>query len=270
MSDAPISHGIGERFASPDDSKSYAEHLLYHKHFFAYNEALPYVTNQSTIEIGCGTAYGTNLLASKAATLLALDIEPQLIRQLAQNFATAKTRFAWYDGRHLPIDDGSIDAIVSFQVLEHVADDRNFLAEIRRVLKPHGVAILTTPNRLVRLRDSQKPFNNFHVREYSPSDLLKLSQELGFSVVLNGIFGDQHVQEFEIDRAKQYHAWYFRYGFQLLPRLLQIAIKSTVMRISRCFSKTAKEPHTAHFSFRRSTENIDNALDLWIELRHAV
>ena len=110
-----IKSGIGERFSIPDDSNSYGEHLLYHKHSFAYAEALAYVANKAVIEIGCGTAYGTTLLADTASNLLALDIEPQLIEQLTQNLANTKIQFGCYDGRHLPIDDGSIDIVVSFR-----------------------------------------------------------------------------------------------------------------------------------------------------------
>ena len=66
------------------------------------------------------------------------------------------------------LDDNSFDSIVSFQVIEHIQDDMLFLKEIHRVLKPGGIALLTTPNRRMSL--SRNPW---HIREYLSDELKK-------------------------------------------------------------------------------------------------
>ena len=66
----------------------------------------------------------------------------------------------------LDFPENSVDFIVTFQVIEHIQDDEEFIKEIYRVLKAGGKLILTTPNRLMSL--SRNPW---HVREYSPEEM---------------------------------------------------------------------------------------------------
>ena len=68
--------------------------------------------------------------------------------------------------RALPFPDGDFDVVISFQVREYVEDVDSYLKEIRRVQKPGGRLLLTTPNSSLRLLPGQKPWDRFHVREY--------------------------------------------------------------------------------------------------------
>jgi hypothetical protein len=75
-------------------------------------------------------------------------------------------RFEVYDGRNLP--DGPFELVVSFQVIEHVPNPDPWLAEIARVGRR---AMFATPNRIHRLREGQRPWNRYHVREYTADEL---------------------------------------------------------------------------------------------------
>ncbi|NNJ48705.1 MAG: class I SAM-dependent methyltransferase [Acidimicrobiia bacterium] len=55
--------------------------------------------------------------------------------------------FSLVEDEHLPFEDSSLDIVLSHHVIEHVANQRLHLAEIRRVLRPTGSAYLATPNR---------------------------------------------------------------------------------------------------------------------------
>lgn len=68
--------------------------------------------------------------------------------------------------RALPFPDGDFDVVISFQVREYVEDVGSYLKEIRRVQKPGGRLLLTTPNSSLRLLPGQKSWDRFHVREY--------------------------------------------------------------------------------------------------------
>jgi SAM-dependent methyltransferase len=108
----------------------------------------------------------------------------------------------------MPFADGSFDAAVSFQVIEHVRDDAAFVSEIRRVLKPGAVVLLTTPNRTYRLRPGQKPWNRFHLREYSAPELEALLRGSFRQNAVWGIRGSDEVQEIEHARVR----WALRRG----------------------------------------------------------
>ncbi len=89
------------------------------------------------------------------------------------------------DATRLPVRDAAYNLFVSFETIEHLEDDRAFLAEVARVLKPGGAFICSTPNRNLMdpgtsIRD--KPFNPFHVREYTLKELEPLLQQFFASV----------------------------------------------------------------------------------------
>jgi 2-polyprenyl-3-methyl-5-hydroxy-6-metoxy-1,4-benzoquinol methylase len=71
----------------------------------------------------------------------------------------------------LNIESDSVDFVVTFQVIEHIQDDKFFLEDIHRVLKPGGTLLLTTPNKLMSL--SRNPW---HIREYTPIEMKKNSK----------------------------------------------------------------------------------------------
>jgi ubiquinone/menaquinone biosynthesis C-methylase UbiE len=263
-----IHHGIGERIEGKVENNDCHQLLVLERHRFAYQQVIPHVKDKRVLEIGCGTAYGTRLLAEHADEVVALDIDAALIAQLAHR-QTTRTTYQAYDGSVLPFPDGSFDAVVSFQVIEHVADDVGFLDEVKRVLKAHGRAFVTTPNRLLRLLPGQKPFNHYHTREYAPRELKSLASKAGFTVRLEGIFGHPSTQALEADRLRIYHHWVFRHIVQRLPRVVQQVLAQAMRRCS--LPKVSERKHApAHFGFFRvravDDEGIDQCIDLWLDL----
>lgn len=263
-----VSHGIGERIEETVDSGDLNQLLVLERHRFAYQEVIPHVKAKKILEIGCGTAYGTRLLAEYAAEIVALDTDSELVASLAEG-QTSPATFQWYDGITLPFPDDSFDGIISFQVIEHVADDLTFLEEVKRVLKRGGRAYVTTPNRLLRLLPNQRPFNHYHVREYAPQELGILARRAGFSVRLEGIFGDAPTQALEVRRLKIYRHWLFRNLIQHLPVSLQQSFAKALKLSS--FGKVGKRMRPPiRFQFYRTGKvgagEIDQCIDLWLEL----
>jgi SAM-dependent methyltransferase len=263
-----IRHGIGERIEDKVDNTDRNQLLLLERHQFAYQQVIPQVREKRILEIGCGTAYGTTLLAEYVDEIIALDTDPQLIAHLAKK-QTVHTTYQAYDGTTLPFPNDSFDAIISFQVIEHVDDDVTFLDEIKRVLRVKGRAYLTTPNRLLRLLPEQRPFNHYHIREYTPQELKTLARRAGFKVRLEGIVGDSPTQALEIKRLRVYRHWLFRNVIQELPLSLQKLLAKT---LRFCFlpKVSKRKQQSAQFRFYRvrevDEEGIDQCIDLWLDL----
>ena len=116
-------------------------------------------------------------------------------------YGSGVCRFSTYDGAHLPFADGCFDAATSFQTIEHVSADEQFLAEAARVLKPGALFVLTTPNRTTRLRDNQPPWNRFHVREYSARQLESLLTRHFASVEMRGVRANPRIEAVEHARV---------------------------------------------------------------------
>ena len=144
-----------------------SENVVYQRHLIAYKEAAKIISG-TVLEVGSGEGYGIIELASKSAHYIAVDKYKTVISK--ELMANHNIIFKQMEVPPLRgINDNSVDFVVSFQVIEHIQDDEEFLQEIYRVLKPGGKAILTTPNVLMSL--SRNPW---HIREYTPHQMIEL------------------------------------------------------------------------------------------------
>jgi SAM-dependent methyltransferase len=82
----------------------------------------------------------------------------------------------------LPLPGASVDVIATLQVIEHVWNHREFVAECLRVLRPGGLFLVTTPNRLTFSPGLDAPVNPFHTKEFTAAELAELLTANGFGV----------------------------------------------------------------------------------------
>lgn len=154
-----------EQFASPP------ERVLHAMHVRAYDEAVSRAEGRDVLDLGCNSGYGTLRLAVVARSVVGVDVNAAAIDAARQRQGAERATFRVIDGVALPFPDGAFDLVASFQVIEHIDDPGPYLAELARVLRPDGVALLTTPNAAIRLDPGMAPWNRFHVREYRAAEL---------------------------------------------------------------------------------------------------
>ena len=155
----------------------------------AYYLAVPYVKGR-LLELGCGEGRGVELLAPLADDYVALDKIQSVIDVLKAKHPKLDFRQAVFPP-FSDLPDNAFDSIVSFQVIEHVKQDKEFLEEIHRVLKPGGKAILTTPN--IKKTLTRNPW---HVREYTAQQLTDLASKIFEKVEMKGITGNEKVMAY--------------------------------------------------------------------------
>ncbi len=192
----------GERIL-PFHIKSKEEFLSYLRHVFAYEyaeEKIPH--NSKILEVGFGDGYGTEMLnnSSKIKKIIGIDIDSETVAHAKSHHK--KCDFREYDGVKIPFKDNTFDAVVSFQVIEHVKDVQNYLKEIKRVLKKGGRVFITTPNRNYRLGKNEKPWNPFHLREYDKNSLEKDILKVFSKVHIKGIHGTKEIDSVEKKRVE--------------------------------------------------------------------
>jgi ubiquinone/menaquinone biosynthesis C-methylase UbiE len=153
------------------------------------------------LEIGFGEGYGSALVASLVADYVGIEVEPAAVAHATEKYSRAGASFVHYDGSRIPFDDEAFDLAIAFQVIEHVEAADVLLREARRVVRPGGRVLVITPNRRHRVSDGERPWNRYHVREYTSSELADLMGSLFPRVELYGISGSATMSEIEKQRV---------------------------------------------------------------------
>jgi SAM-dependent methyltransferase len=150
------------------------------------------------LDAACGTGFGSAILAGGGARVVGIDRDGPAVA-IARRRAPG-ARFEVAPIPPLPFGDAGFDGAVSFETLEHIADDAGFLSELHRVLRPGGRLLLSTPNRAMSSPNLPRPPNPFHVREYLLPELLALIEATGFGDIA------VHCQRPERRRLPEYAA----------------------------------------------------------------
>lgn len=150
----------------------------------------------NVLELGCGEGRGIEVILPRVNSFLGLDKIDEVIQDLTGKYPDGQFMQSVFPPINIP-ESGVFDFILSFQVIEHVRKDRLFLEEIYRLLKPGGLAIITTPN--IKMSLSRNPW---HIREYTAKELTDLSTSIFDKVVSKGITGNQKVMKYHEDNRK--------------------------------------------------------------------
>jgi ubiquinone/menaquinone biosynthesis C-methylase UbiE len=200
----------------------YCNHLMYQK---AYEDVAQITRGKRVLDLGCNDGFGSALLAGSGGDVVGVDVSTKSLREAAERYRTSSVRFVPVDGIHLPFQDHSFDVVTSFQVIEHVADYDAYLSEIRRVLRPQGAALFTTPNAKIRLDPGMPPWNALHVREFSALELEALLKKWFPSVTISGLFGTPEIYAIEFNRVQEHLAKARRSHNRLIPEWWVIRAK---------------------------------------------
>jgi 2-polyprenyl-3-methyl-5-hydroxy-6-metoxy-1,4-benzoquinol methylase len=156
------------------------ENYWFRRHEVAYQFALPHVAGKRVLEVGCGEGYGTALLATSAADVVGIDYDALTVVHAAARYRQAS--FIRGNLAALPVASETVDAVATLQVIEHVWNHREFLSECRRVLRPGGLLLVTTPNRLTFSPSLEAPVNPFHTKEFTAAELRELLTASGLDI----------------------------------------------------------------------------------------
>lgn len=143
--------------------------LIYAEHLTRYMCAEGLVRGKVVLDIASGSGYGSQLLAKTAKKVYGVDVDADAIEYAKQQFPAKNLEYKVGDGESIPLDDNSVDVVITFETIEHIKDYRKFIDEMKRVLKPDGIAIVSTPNDLEFAEG-----NHFHLHEFEYEELVTL------------------------------------------------------------------------------------------------
>ena len=252
------------------------EFILHLMHTVAYSTVSTLIKNKTVLDLGCNIGYGSNILKGNAANVIGVDVSTSAIESAVRQFLCEGLDFKVIDGKSLPFNDDTFDYVISCEVIEHIVDTKQYIYEIKRVLKDRGSVVFTTPNAKLRLDPGMKPWNKFHVREYNSSEIRDLLSGYFTHVKVLGLFAENEVDKIERNRVtKARHSArsiqrkpsFVSRSTSLIPWRIQRILLKYYERILSLFEKhrliTIVKKYDVN-SFYYSDENIDEALDFMV------
>lgn len=217
------------------------------------------------LEVGCGEGRGIQHILPHVRSYWAIDKIDSAIQKLRQLFPAAQLVAG--NLPPLPYPDASFDSLVSFQVIEHIQDDVLFLKEIHRVLRPGGVALITTPNRPMSL--SRNPW---HIREYTAAELTTLARTIFSLVEMKGVAGNEKVMTYH-EKNRESVNRLMRWDILDLQHRLPAAVLRVPYDLLNRFNRTKLQKHAdalvtgiTHEDYL-ITDQAATALDLFLIVR---
>lgn len=141
---------------------------LYNEHVSRYHFASTLSRGRHCLDAGCGLGYGTDLLAADALSATGVDVHVDTALSARECNPLTRATYSAADVSALPFADQTFGLTVSFEVIEHLSNWRDFVREIARVTAATGIALISTPNRdyYAESRGESGP-NPFHQHEFS-------------------------------------------------------------------------------------------------------
>jgi len=167
--------------------KDLANNFVFQRSLLAYIEAARLVSGR-VLELGTGQGYGIEHIAPKTNEFVTLDkFRPDEATLDHDNVEFRQMTFPPLDG----VKSDSFDYVISFQVIEHIVPDEEYVAEVHRVLKPGGKFIVTTPNKKMSLTR-----NPWHIREYTVQEFKDILSKNFPEVDARGVFGNDKIKAY--------------------------------------------------------------------------
>jgi ubiquinone/menaquinone biosynthesis C-methylase UbiE len=143
------------------------------EHLHRYAITIDYIKGKTVLDIASGEGYGTNLLSKYAEKVFGVDIDETSIELAKKKYSSKNLEFKIGRADLIPLEDSSMDVVVSFETLEHHDKHQEMMLEIKRVLKPGGILIISTPDKKY-YTDEANYKNPFHVKELYLDELKAL------------------------------------------------------------------------------------------------
>jgi SAM-dependent methyltransferase len=231
------------------------ENYWFRRHQVVYQRLATHCVGRDVLEAGCGEGYGADLIAGCARRVVAVDYDESAVTHVRSRYPRVDVMQA--NLAELPLPDASMDVVVNFQVIEHLWDQAQFVNECARVLRPSGLLMMSTPNRITFSPGRDTPINPFHTRELNADELTELLVEAGFSdVSVSGLFHGARLREMDA-----------RHGGSIIDAQIALAVASDEgvpwpPELAADVAAVTTDDFDLVAARDRDTRHIDDSLDL--------
>lgn len=165
------------------------------------------VKNKSVLDIACGEGYGSALLSQSAKSVVGVDISEEAINHAKNKYQLNNLKFKLGSCSKIPLEDNSVDVVVSFETIEHHDEHELMMVEVKRVLRADGILIISSPNK-EEYSDKPEYDNPFHIKELSSDDFKQLLSKYFTNTLFYGqriLYGSAIFSNECSAKTKSYH-----------------------------------------------------------------
>ncbi|MDD3323424.1 MAG: methyltransferase domain-containing protein [Paludibacter sp.] len=207
------------------DEAEFYNHLM---HIATYQFAEKFITGKRILDYGCGSGYGSYSLSLLAEHVKAVDISDEAIEFARNKYEATNIEFCLIS----ELNDEKFDVITSFQVIEHVPNGKEYIKKLKGLLKPNGYLLISTPDKRNRLYDLiQRPWNIYHLIEYSELDLRRLLSKQFNTVNILKIGSKSELVMKEISRTRIQRCLTLPCTLIIYPNFIRVFLLKTQVKI---------------------------------------
>jgi SAM-dependent methyltransferase len=172
------------------------ENYWFRRHLVVYEWIARRCAGLEVVDMACGEGYGSDVLSHRAARVTGVDANPEAHEHARLRYRRGNLAFK----RDLVETFAQpCDAIVFLQTIEHLQDPQAALEHFRSILRPGGVAYVSTPNVLTLApKGAERSGNPWHIREYRVEEFRELCESVFGSVEMYGLFHARKLRAHEL------------------------------------------------------------------------
>jgi glycosyltransferase involved in cell wall biosynthesis/2-polyprenyl-3-methyl-5-hydroxy-6-metoxy-1,4-benzoquinol methylase/Zn ribbon nucleic-acid-binding protein len=147
-----------------------------YEHLPRYQLACGHARGRKVLDFGCGTGYGTAMLATVADSALGIDIDSSALEWARRSHRHSNLSFQHNGDFLADFEDTAFDLITCFEMIEHVTESDQYKAirALARVLRPQGLLLISTPNPEITSLYGDNPY---HLRERTRDEFIDLLKD---------------------------------------------------------------------------------------------
>lgn len=143
------------------------------EHMHRYRLAALLAEGRDVLDVASGEGYGSAMMAKVARSVIGVDLSEDAVAHAQATYGTEVLSFRHGNATQIPLQENSVDLAISFETIEHLTDHVGMMSELRRVLRPGGVLLISSPNKAV-YSDQPDYSNPFHERELYSDEFIAL------------------------------------------------------------------------------------------------
>jgi SAM-dependent methyltransferase len=212
----------GERYTPETEGNIYLEHM--HRYVLVRD----LINDRDVLDIASGEGFGSADMAKRARSVIGVDIDPASVAHAQGRYRARNLEFRIGSCNAIPLDDNSVDVVVSYETIEHHDQHEVMMQEIRRVLRPGGVIVISSPEKH-EYTDVPGTRNPYHVKELYRHEFEALLKAHFANVAIYGqrvIFGSGLFLEGLESRTKTINAQTLEQADGLMRPTYLIAVAS--------------------------------------------